>query len=108
MENLALKSVDFDNLEISPFISSSYFIAYSDSFRYGLTQGHIYTPRFYSKEESDTYEYGPYFKNLPEDLTHEYLHKLILELEGELTSKAFEKIDKNQNNTYILSAIGES
>jgi predicted Zn-dependent protease len=91
-------------IKISPFYCGFWFISCEDSFKFGISQGVIYTFRLYSRDECDNLENGPdFYKKVAKSVDHEILHKILLDLEGYETSKKFDNIAKTQDNKeYIL------
>ena len=91
------------NIEISPITINGFYFCYTDSYRFGVTQGTIYTPRFFNRVESDDFENnGEIKRRVSASIVHEVLHKLIFELEGYECAKQFDNIAKNADNTEYL------
>jgi hypothetical protein len=91
-------------IKISPTLSNNWYISFEDSFKFGVNVGVIYTPRYMFKYEADNLENSPnFYQRQAESISHEFLHKLLFELENKETSKQLDNISKSANNeTYIL------
>ena len=97
MENFEIK--------IKPNLGDYWSIAFDDSYRYGLEKGVIYTPRFFNREQGEDW-FNNFESLIPLDITHETIHKWLLENEGEETSKALDNIDKDKSNlSYLITDI---
>ena len=93
-------------IKISPITINGFFFSFEDSYRFGVTEGTIYTPRFNNRVIADSYENsGEITKKLSASIVHEVLHKLIYEFEGENISKLFDNIAKNEANEKYLIGI---
>jgi hypothetical protein len=91
-------------ISISPILSNTFYFSFETSYRFGVTEGAIYTPRFFERYLAEEYENnGEITRKLSENLVHEILHKVIYEFEGETISKQFDNIAKNaENNKYLI------
>ena len=86
-------------IKISPILQDSWFIANTDSFRFGIEEGCVYTPRFLSRDECDQIENGAnFYKKQCLSVNHEFIHRILMELENIETSKSFDNISKDEQN----------
>ncbi len=90
-------------IEISPIASNTWFFSFEDSYRFGVSEGTIYMPRFFNPDISDIYENETEItRRVTNSLVHEVLHKIIYEFEGNETSKKFDNLAKNTDNDKYL------
>jgi hypothetical protein len=90
-------------ISISPILSNTWFFSFEDSYKFGVSEGTIYTPRFFNRDISDNYENETEItRRITNNLVHEVLHKIIYEFEGENSSKLFDNLAKNTDNDKYL------
>ena len=100
---LGFENMQEIEIKISPILSNSWFLSFEDSYKFGVSEGTIYTPRFFNRDATDIYENSREItKRVSESLVHEVLHKLIAEFEDKETSKKFDNLAKNSDNDKYL------
>jgi len=111
---LALANSNLE-IKISPFNIECFYLCRESSYRYGITQGTIYTPRL-SSNLAKTAEYSlnsdsDKFQWIIESINHECLHKEIAELFDYEVSTQLDNIDKSLdsqgNEHYVISKIDQ-
>ena len=91
-------------IKISPFLKNCWYLALEDSFKFGVKEGTIYTPRLFNVDECTYFENKPnFYSELALSINHECLHLILLKLEGYNICKQLDNISKNTNNdTYLI------